>query len=171
MSRDKKKRILPGTRFVRWIGYDLGISPNQITLGRLFFFIPGWFTWVYMHELSAWTGLSWQLIGFAALTLVTVVIFFDIVDGALARETGQVSSGGEGPRSRRRQVHHLQHPDPLLAGPSRSGGSLSSSFSTSPSTFLRGVNVQGGQRVRKEEGPLPESLEVLFRHGCPSPVI
>ncbi|MDP7556214.1 MAG: CDP-alcohol phosphatidyltransferase family protein, partial [Nitrospinota bacterium] len=82
-------------KFVRWIGYDLGISPNQITVARLLFFAPGWFLWVYMHELGELLGIWWQVIGLLALLLVTTVIMFDIVDGALARETGQVSQHGK----------------------------------------------------------------------------
>jgi CDP-diacylglycerol--serine O-phosphatidyltransferase len=82
-------------RFVRWVGYDLGISPNQITLGRLLFFIPGWLAWFYRQELAARTGLPWQLFGALAALAVTTVIVFDIVDGALARETGQVSEQGK----------------------------------------------------------------------------
>ena len=90
----QKRRSL-FTRFVRWIGYDLGISPNQITLGRLLVFIPGWLMWVYKDELAAASALPWQLYGTVAMVVVTVVIVFDIVDGALARETGQVSSQGK----------------------------------------------------------------------------
>lgn len=82
-------------RFVRWVGYDLGISPNQITLGRLFFFIPGWLAWFYRYDLAGRTGLPWQLFGVLATVVVTTVIVFDIVDGALARETGQVSDEGK----------------------------------------------------------------------------
>ena len=82
-------------KFVHWIGYDLGISPNQITLGRLFFFIPGWFMWVYMEEIAAFFGIWWQAVGLLAFSLVTTVILFDIVDGVLARETGQVSMRGK----------------------------------------------------------------------------
>lgn len=82
-------------RFVRWVGYDLGISPNQITLGRLLFFIPGWLAWFYRQELAVFTGLPWQLFGAFASVVVTTVIIFDIVDGALARETGQVSDQGK----------------------------------------------------------------------------
>jgi len=82
-------------RFVRWVGYDLGISPNQITLGRLLFFIPGWLAWFYRQELAAYTGFPWQLFGALASVAVTTVIIFDIVDGALARETGQVSDHGK----------------------------------------------------------------------------
>ena len=83
------------TRFVRWLGYDLGISPNQVTWGRLVIFIPGWLLWVYKNELGQWSGLTWQLIGAVAIFIVTVVIIFDVVDGALARETGQVSDQGK----------------------------------------------------------------------------
>jgi len=82
-------------RFVRWVGYDLGITPNQITWGRLIIFIPGWLTWVYKNELAQWTGMPWQLFGVVALIVITVVIVFDIVDGALARETGQVTKHGK----------------------------------------------------------------------------
>lgn len=82
-------------RFVRWVGYDLGISPNQITLGRLLFFVPGWLSWVYRYELATRTGTPWQLWGWLAIVVVTVVIMFDIVDGELARETNQVSDQGK----------------------------------------------------------------------------
>ena len=82
-------------RFVRWIGYDLGITPNQITWGRLFIFIPGWLMWVYKNELAQSTGMPWQAFGVAALIVITTVIIFDIVDGALARETGQVTTYGK----------------------------------------------------------------------------
>ena len=79
---------------MRWLGYDLGITPNQITWGRLFIYIPGWFIWVYSNELAAWSGLPWQLFGAFSCLIVTTVIIFDLVDGALARETGQVSDQG-----------------------------------------------------------------------------
>jgi CDP-diacylglycerol--glycerol-3-phosphate 3-phosphatidyltransferase len=82
-------------RFVRWIGYDLGITPNQITWGRLIVFIPGWLTWIYKNELAQWTGIPWQLFGVVALIVITIVIVFDIVDGALARETGRVTKHGK----------------------------------------------------------------------------
>ena len=82
-------------KFVRWIGYDLGVTPNQVTWGRLFIFIPGWLTWIYKTELSQSTGMPWQLFGTIALVVITIVIIFDIVDGALARETGQVTKYGK----------------------------------------------------------------------------
>ncbi len=80
--------------FVRWLGNDLGITPNQITWGRFVFFIPGWLLWIYKNELAVWSGIPWQFFGYLALLVVTTVIIFDIVDGALARETGQVSDQG-----------------------------------------------------------------------------
>ena len=49
---DEKKRGLM-SRFVRWIGYDLGITPNQITLGRLVLYFPGWFMWFFMAATMA----------------------------------------------------------------------------------------------------------------------
>ena len=61
-------------RFVRWVGYDLGISPNQITLGRLLFFIPGWLAWVYRQELATRTGLAWQPFwAFAGIAVATSI--------------------------------------------------------------------------------------------------
>jgi CDP-diacylglycerol--serine O-phosphatidyltransferase len=82
-------------RFVHWLGYDLGITPNQITVGRLVFFIPGWFLWVYMEEVAALLGIWWQTVGLFAFLLVTTVIILDVVDGVLARETGQVTKQGK----------------------------------------------------------------------------
>ncbi len=82
-------------RFVRWIGYDLGISPNQVTIGRLFCFIPGWLIWFFRNELADWLNCPWQVFGVIAIVIVITVIAFDIVDGALARETGQVSDQGK----------------------------------------------------------------------------
>ncbi|MFW8601141.1 CDP-alcohol phosphatidyltransferase family protein [Desulfobacterota bacterium M19] len=81
--------------FVRWIGYDLGISPNQVTIGRLLCFIPGWLIWYYRYELAARFSCPWQVMGVIAILIVGTVIAFDIVDGALARETGQVSDEGK----------------------------------------------------------------------------
>jgi CDP-diacylglycerol--glycerol-3-phosphate 3-phosphatidyltransferase len=81
-------------RFIHWLGDDLGITPNQITWGRLVIFIPGWCMWFFRHELAGWSGLPWELFGYLALIVVTTVIIFDLVDGALARETGQVSDHG-----------------------------------------------------------------------------
>jgi len=39
--------------------------------------------------------MPWQLFGVVALIVITMVIIFDIVDGALARETGQVTKHGK----------------------------------------------------------------------------
>ncbi len=39
--------------------------------------------------------MPWQLFGTIALIVITIVILFDIVDGALARETGQVTKHGK----------------------------------------------------------------------------
>lgn len=82
-------------RFVKWVGYDLGITPNQVTVGRLIFFIPGWLVWIYKFDIADRLGVWWQLVGFFALVVVATVILFDLVDGALARETGQVSRQGK----------------------------------------------------------------------------
>jgi CDP-diacylglycerol--serine O-phosphatidyltransferase len=82
-------------RFVHWLGYDLGITPNQITLGRLVFFVPGWFLWVFREEVAALLGIWWQAVGLFAFLLVTAVIILDVVDGVLARETGQVTTQGK----------------------------------------------------------------------------
>lgn len=82
-------------RFVRWIGNDLGISPNQITVGRLLFFVPGWLLWFYRVELGQRLGVGWQLLAVVAMVVVTTVILFDLVDGALARATNQVSPEGK----------------------------------------------------------------------------
>ncbi len=83
------------TGFVRWLGYDLGITPNQITVGRLLFFIPGWLIWFFRHELAARLGVDWRLLGWSAVVIVTLVIILDVLDGVLARETGQVSARGK----------------------------------------------------------------------------
>jgi len=82
-------------RFVCWLGYDLGISPNQITWGRLFLFIPGWLIWVFKDELGQWSGFAWQWFGSLSVFIVLLVLLFDVVDGALARATGQVSDQGK----------------------------------------------------------------------------
>lgn len=135
-------------RFVRWVGYDLGISPNQITLGRLLFFVPGWLAWYYRHELAAHTGFPWQLYGAIASFIVTTVIAFDIVDGALARETGQVSDEGK-----------ILDPivDKLITYSTlclfwsaiHRPGLLILFLLDLASTFLRGVQVQGANQFGK----------------------
>lgn len=152
------------TKFVRWIGYDLGITPNQITIGRLFFFVPGWFMWVYRHEIAQWLGIWWQLVGLAAFLLVTTVIVFDIVDGALARETGQVSKGGK-----------ILDPvtDKFIT---YSTLALFWAVITKPalvllflldiaSTFIRGVSVEGANIYGKRKA-LCQNLSKLFFGGA-----
>jgi len=150
----------PFTRFVRWIGYDLGISPNQITLGRLLIFVPGWLTWIYMHELAAWSGLPWRLYGSTAMAVVTVVIVFDIVDGALARETGQVSSQGKilDPITDK----FITYSCLLLFWPAinRAGFFLLLSLDIA-STCLRGVQVQGANQYGKLKA-LSQNISKLF---------
>ena len=47
MNDNKKKGIL--SRFVHWVGYDLGITPNQVTLGRLILFLPVWLMWFFLR--------------------------------------------------------------------------------------------------------------------------
>ena len=147
-------------RFVRWIGYDLGITPNQITWGRLIIFIPGWLTWVYKNELAQWTGMPWQLLGVFALIVVTIVIIFDIVDGALARETGQVSE-------------HGKILDPLVdkfitysslvlfwSAIDRIGLLLLFALDIT-STFLRGVQVEGANEFGKKKA-LSQNISKFF---------
>ncbi|MEW6429140.1 MAG: CDP-alcohol phosphatidyltransferase family protein [Thermodesulfobacteriota bacterium] len=82
-------------RFIHWLGDDLRITPNQITVGRVFFFVPGWLIWLFRHDIETLTGIGWRLSGSFAFVLVTLVIVFDVVDGALARATGQVSQRGK----------------------------------------------------------------------------
>jgi CDP-diacylglycerol--serine O-phosphatidyltransferase len=155
-----EKKVTAFTRFVRWIGYDLGISPNQITLGRLLFFVPGWLMWVYMHEISASTGLAWQLIGAVALVLVTTVILFDVVDGALARETGQVSSHGKvlDPAVDK----FITYSTLILFWSAITHVGLIILFLLDlASTFLRGVQVQGANEFGKKKA-LSQNFSKFF---------
>ena len=147
-------------RFVRWVGYDLGITPNQITWGRLIIFIPGWLTWVYKNELAQWTGMPWQLFGVVALIVITIVIVFDIVDGALARETGQVTK-------------HGKVLDPLVdkfitystlilfwSAIDRIGFLILFALDIS-STFLRGAQVKGANQFGKKKA-LSQNISKFF---------
>lgn len=147
-------------RFVRWIGYDLGITPNQITWGRLIIFIPGWLTWIYKNELAQWTGMPWQLFGVVALIVITIVIVFDIVDGALARETGQVTK-------------HGKVLDPLVdkfitystlilfwSAIDRIGFLILFALDIT-STFLRGAQVKGANQFGKKKG-LSQNISKFF---------
>ena len=147
-------------RFVRWIGYDLGITPNQITWGRLIIFIPGWLTWIYKNELAQWTGLPWQLFGVAALIVVTIVIVFDIVDGALARETGQVTKHGKvlDPLVDK----FITYSTLILFWPAidRIGFFILFALDIT-STFLRGVQVKGANQFGKKKA-LSQNISKFF---------
>lgn len=147
-------------KFVRWVGYDLGITPNQITIGRLFFFVPGWFMWLYRHEIAAWLGIWWQLVGLAAFLLVTTVIVFDLVDGALARETGQVSRKGKilDPAVDKFITYStLALFWPVIHKP----GLIILFVLDIASTFLRGVQVEGANTFGKKKA-LCQNLSKLF---------
>ncbi len=147
-------------KFVRWIGYDLGISPNQITVGRLLFFAPGWFLWVYMHELGKLIGIWWQAIGLFALLLVTTVILFDIVDGALARETGQVSQHGKVLDPAVDKL--ITYSTLILFWSAINHTAIAILFTLDiASTFLRGTQVQGANEFGKKKA-LSQNLSKLF---------
>ncbi len=147
-------------KFVRWIGYDLGISPNQITVGRLLFFAPGWFLWVYMHELGELLGIWWQVIGLLSLLLVTTVIMFDIVDGALARETGQVSQHGKVLDPAVDKL--ITYSTLILFWSAINHTALAILFALDiASTFLRGTRVQGANEFGKKKA-LSQNLSKLF---------
>ena len=137
-------------RFVRWLGYDLGITPNQITWGRLIIYIPGWFIWVYKSELAAWSGLPWQFFGSISILIVTTVIIFDLVDGALARETNQVSDQG---RIIDPLVDKLITYSTLVVfWPAIDRVGLTVLFALDmASTFLRGVQVEGANQFGKKK--------------------
>lgn len=147
-------------RFVRWLGYGLGVSPNQITWGRLVIFIPGWFTWVFKNELAAWAGLPWQFFGGLALIVVTTVILFDLVDGALARETGQVSDQG---RIIDPLVDKLiTYSTLILFWSSIDRVGLTVLFALDMvSTFLRGVQVEGANQFGKKKA-LSQNFSKFF---------
>lgn len=137
-------------RFVRWVGYDLGISPNQITVGRLLFFVPGWLAWVYRQELGLHTGLPWQLFGTLAMIAVTTVIIFDIVDGALARETGQVSDEGKILDPIVDKLITYSTLGLFWSAIDRAGFLILLGLDLA-STFLRGVQVQGANDFGKSK--------------------
>ena len=147
-------------KFVRWLGYDLGISPNQITIGRLLFFVPGWFLWVYMRELGELLGIWWQVIGLFALLLVTTVIMFDIVDGALARETGQVSQHGKVLDPAVDKL--ITYSTLILFWSAINHTALAILFTLDiASTFLRGAQVQSANEFGKNKA-LSQNLSKLF---------
>jgi len=147
-------------RFVRWVGYDLGISPNQITLGRLLFFVPGWLAWVYRLELSAASGFPWQLFGALAIAVVTTVIAFDIVDGALARETGQVSDEGKilDPIVDKLITYSTLG---LFWSAITHAGLVTLFLLDLVSTFLRGVQVEGANLFGKSKA-FAQNISKLF---------
>nr|MBF0222630.1 CDP-alcohol phosphatidyltransferase family protein [Desulfobulbaceae bacterium] len=148
------------SRFVRWVGYDLGISPNQITLGRLVFFFPGWLFWIYRYDLAATTGTPWQLWGWLASFIVTVVIIFDIVDGALARETNQVSDQGKILDPIVDKL--ITYSTLVLFWPSIHKSGLAILFSLDvASTFLRGAQVEGANLFGKRKA-FAQNLSKLF---------
>jgi len=147
-------------RFVHWIGYDLGITPNQITWGRLIIFIPGWLTWIYKNELAQWSGLPWQFFGVVALVVVTIVIIFDIVDGALARETGQITSHGKvlDPLVDK----FITYSTLILFWPAitRTGFFILLALDIA-STLLRGVQVEGANQFGKNKA-LAQNISKFF---------
>jgi len=155
-----RKPVPPFTRFVRWLGYDLGVTPNQITVGRLFFFIPGWLMWVTMYDLSERTGIPWQAIGLAAMVLVISVIVLDLLDGALARETGQISDSGKilDPAVDK----FITYSTLFLFWPAITHtGFLILLGLDLASTFLRGVSVRGASEFGKKKA-LSQNLSKFF---------
>jgi phosphatidylserine synthase len=148
------------TRFVHWLGYDLGVTPNQITVGRLLFFIPGWLMWVTMYDISERTGIPWQAIGLTALILVVSVIVLDLLDGALARETGQVSDSGKilDPAVDK----FITYSTLFLFWPAITHtGFLILLGLDLASTFLRGVSVRGASEFGKKKA-LSQNLSKFF---------
>jgi len=147
-------------KFVHWIGYDLGISPNQITMGRLFFFIPGWFIWFYMKDIASFLGIWWQAVGLSAFLLVTTVIIFDIVDGVLARETGQVSKRGKVLDPAVDKL--ITYSTLILFWDAIDHGALFILFALdTTSTFLRGAQAHGANEFGKKKA-LAQNLSKIF---------
>ncbi|MDD5758320.1 MAG: CDP-alcohol phosphatidyltransferase family protein [Desulfobulbaceae bacterium] len=159
-------------RFVRWVGYDLGISPNQITLGRLFFFVPGWLAWFYRQELAVHTGLPWQVIGAFAIVAVSTVILFDVVDGALARETGQVSDQGKilDPLADKLITYSTLG---LFWGAIDHLGLLILFLLDLASTLLRGVQVEGANHFGKFKALAQNIAKIFFAFAvlCATPFL
>lgn len=152
------------TDFVRWLGYDLGITPNQITVGRLLFFIPGWFLWFFRHELAARLAVDWRLLGWTAVIIVTLVIILDVLDGVLARETNQVSAQG---KILDPVVDKLTTYSALaLFWPAIHKPALLLLFALDiTSTFLRGAQVQGANIFGKRKA-LCQNLSKFFFAGA-----
>jgi CDP-diacylglycerol--glycerol-3-phosphate 3-phosphatidyltransferase len=151
-------------KFVRWVGYDLGITPNQITIGRLIFYVPGWFLWLFMHEIAQRLGIWWQLVGAFAFLLVTTVIVFDLFDGALARETNQVSKRGKvlDPAVDKFITYStLALFWPVIHQP----GLIILFLLDIASTFLRGVQVEGANTYGKRKA-LCQNISKIFFGGA-----
>jgi phosphatidylglycerophosphate synthase len=104
--------------------------------------------------------MPWQFFGVVALVVVTIVIVFDIVDGALARETGQVT-------------RHGKVLDPLVdkfitystlilfwSAITKTGFVILFALDIT-STFLRGSQVQGANRFGKNKA-LAQNISKFF---------
>jgi len=117
--------------------------------------------WFFRHELAEWSGLPWQLFGYIALIVVTTVIIFDLVDGALARQTNQVSDHG-------RVVDPLvdkfiTYSSLLLFWATIDRIGLGILFGLDiASTFLRGVAVAGANKFGKRKAFLQNISKFFF---------
>ncbi len=148
------------TRFIHWLGYDLGLTPNQVTVGRILIFIPGWLLWFFRFDVAAATGLDWRIFGWFAFAIVTLVIFFDLVDGALARQTGQVSSSGKALDPAVDKI--ITYSTLALFWPVLSHPAFIILLALDiTSTFLRGVSVHGANEFGKKKA-LSQNLAKLF---------
>ncbi len=161
-SSEVKEKMIKALffKFVSWLGYDLGISPNQITWARLVIFIPGWLTWIFKSELAAWSRLPWQFFGALAILIVTTVILFDLVDGALARETGQVSDQGKIIDPLVDKL--ITYSSLVLFWSAIDRVALTVLFALDMvSTFLRGVQVEGANQFGKKKA-LSQNFSKFF---------
>lgn len=147
-------------RFVCWLGYDLGITPNQITWGRLFIFVPGWLLWVYKKDLGQWSGFAWQWFGAIAIFVVTLVIIFDVVDGALARATNQVSDQGKVLDPLVDKFITYSSLGLFWGAIDRIGLGILFVLDIT-STFLRGTNVEGANQFGKKKA-LSQNISKFF---------
>jgi len=104
--------------------------------------------------------MPWQLFGVVALVVVTVVIIFDIVDGALARETGQVSKHGKilDPLVDK----FITYSSLILFWSAINKTGLFILFVLDiTSTFLRGVQVEGANQFGKRKA-LSQNISKFF---------